>query len=675
MRAILILMLGCASLITAEEPPKSGLAGTVERPAQAQPEPVQQAPTPESESIELREKAAQLMLVTLGGFYAPSGEDSNLLKQYTPGGVVIPAIARPAYAADYIELLRSGSTEARRGIPLLIGTNVYGLIGGEHAASSFFVQLPSLLSLAAARAPGSAARLGGLLGDCLTAMGFNLNLGPSLDLAPTLPGARGTVHGFGSSAAFAAEAGGALVEALAAKGILAMPMGFPGGGANKTATSPATLLTPRARLAEEDLLPYISAIEQGAEIIHVGPTLAGTIDPNSRPACLSPAVMRDLLRGTLGFKGLIVAGPVDAPEIKRLYDPALAALMALDAGADMIYWQSSGDTVIRGIETVVRAAQERRYGGVAPPALNPAIIDAAVERILTLKMEHKLIERKPPNKKNAEAISSKNRYPKESYSVERQSITVVKNQGNILPLTKEKSTPLGITGIVGVEELYDALEKPLKYVVQQPIATAKQVGDIEDFEIARLTTHNSGIRTVVCLFTDTRKTGGQVRLIRALKQNGARVIVVLLGYPTNLPALADADAIMLAYCDENSFGQSIRAVADTLLGEGSVGVLPPVRDMKTRAGKPETFNAADVVQTPAGRLPVTLADPFVAGYAVRCDPTHAIKKAVWDFGDGGTAKKTSTEYAYKTAGQYTVTLTVTDQRDEVTSGTFNVVVE
>ena len=666
MRAILILMLGCAGLISAEEG-KSGLAGTVEGPAQAEPEPVKQAPTAESKSTELREKTAQLMLVTLGGFYGPSEEDSKLLKSYTPGGVVIPAITRPGYAADYIELLRSASIEGRRGIPLLIGTNVYSLIGGERAASNSFVQLPSLLSLAAARAPGSAARLGGLLGDCLTAMGFNLNLGPSLELAPTLPGARGTVNGFGSSAAFAAEAGGALVEALAEKGILAMPMGFPGGGANKTATSPATLLTPGARLAEEDLLPYARAIEHGVQIIHVGVTLAGTIDPESRPACLSPAVMRDLLRGTLGFKGLIVAGPVDAPDIRRVYDPAQAALMALDAGADMIYWQSSGDTVIRGIETVVRAAQDRR--------LDPAVIDAAAKRILALKTEHKLIERERPKKKDAEALSTKNRYPKESYSVERQSITVVKNQGNILPLTKEKSTPVGITGIVGVEELNEALKKPLKYVVQQPIATAKQVGDIEDFEIARLTTHDNGIRTVVCLFTDTRKTGGQVRLVRALKQNGARVVVVLLGYPTNLPALADADAIVLAYCDENAYGQSIRAVADTLLGEGSVGVLPPVRDMKTRVGKSETFNAVDVVQTPAGCLPVTVAEPFVAGYAVRCDPTHAIKKAVWDFGDGSTAKKTSTEYAYKAPGQYTVTLTVTDQRGEVTSGTFNVVVE
>jgi beta-N-acetylhexosaminidase len=663
-----IAMVGIAALLSADQKPASGLAGTVEAPPRATVStPEETRPSIEKEALELRARVAQLMLVTLNGLYGPSREDKEFLRKNAPGGVVIPVIVKPQDAAEYVIALRSMPIERQSGIPLLIGANLYDLPRHERGAAGSFAQLPSLLSIAASADLTATKRLAELTANHLTTMGFNLNLGPSLELAPTLPEATGGVQHFGHDATFAAEAGRAILETLRANKILAMPMGFPGGGRNRLPKSPATLLTPRVRLAQEDLLPYARAIEQGVSLIHVANTLAPQLDAQSRPASVSSAVMRDVLRGEMKFPGVIVAGPMDSPDIERLYDPAEAAILALEAGADMLYWGEAGQKVSKAIEAIGRAVE----GGRLPKAR----IDEALGRVLKLKKDQDLLARALPKKNKAAALGTKGVYPKEAYEIERRSITLVQNRDNVLPLSKDRSVPVGVTGVVAVDALKAALAKSLKPVVEQPIGTATHVGDIEDFEIQRLTRNSGGIRTVVCVFTHLRRTQGEERLIRAFKENGARVVVVLLGYPRDLPRLVEADAIVLAYCEESACAGSIGAAADVLLGEGPVAVLPAVRELKTKVGKPEVFNAPEVTRSPTGRLPVTLADPFVAGFALSYDTSAAIKKAEWDFGDGERSKDVRTEHAYKAPGRYSVNLTVTDKRDGVSSGAFTVVVE
>ena len=83
---------------------------------------------------------------------------------------------------------------------------------------------------------------------------------------------------------------------------------------------------------------------------------------------------------------------------------------------------------------------------------------------------------------------------------------------------------------------------PAKAGAQLPSKQEEALGDIEDFEIQRLARNSGAIHTAICVFTNTRKTQGQARLVHELKKAGSRVVVVLLGYPTNLPSLVEADA-------------------------------------------------------------------------------------------------------------------------------------
>src|SRR5690606_11153895 len=124
----------------------------------------------------------------------------------------------------------------------------------------------------------------------------------------------------------------------------------------------------------------LKAIEDGCEIIHVGNTLVPTLDPNSAPACVSEAVIRNLLRRELGDEGIIVAGAMDSQDVAVLVDPAVAAIRALSYGADMIYWNAAGNSEMRAVDNIVLAVKENRLSEVQ--------IDTALRRVLTYKFAH-----------------------------------------------------------------------------------------------------------------------------------------------------------------------------------------------------------------------------------------------------------------------------------------------
>jgi beta-N-acetylhexosaminidase len=618
------------------------------------------------QTLSLQRRVAQLMIVSLQGSPLPNSTDVQVLARYTPGGVIVPPMLRPVDARDYVAKLLELPVSKANGIPLLIGTNLYDLPKGRHQPNAFFTQLPSLLSIAAANDPAATERLAGLIADQLSVMGFNLNLGPSLELAPVLPEAKGTLACLGSDPTFAANAGCAILKALTDKGIVAVPMGFPGGGSNRLDRDPAVLLTPAGQLLQQDVLPFQRAIEQGADIIHVANTYVPTLDRSGKPASLSTAVMHDLLRNRLHFNGVILAGPLDTSDVARYEDPSKAAITALKAGADMLLWNEAGSRVLKTVDEIVQAVKDGQ--------LSQEVIDNALRRVLELKRKRNLLGRPLPDPKLAERFGRKE-FPEAAYEIERRAITLVQNRGNALPLNDPKKMAVGVTGEVGVEALHEALTEYLKVVVQQPIRTAKYAGRVMDFEIDRIAGRVSGIKTAICVYANSGHTPGKVQLVRELQAKGIRVIVVLLGYPSHLPAYGEADAIVVAYCSESAYDQTMKAVADVLVGQGPLAVLPIERDLKTETGRKQVFNPLEILRAPAGALPVTINERYVAGLYVPYDPTFSLKKARWDFGDGSKSKDLIAEHAYKAPGRYPITVTLVDKKGNSTKSTFHATVE
>jgi len=329
----------------------------------------------------------------------------------------------------------------------------------------------------------------------------------------------------------------------------------------------------------------------------------------------------------------------------------------------MLLWQGPCGQPGRTVERIVQA--------VTQGDLPAEVVDNAVLRVLRAKQA-----RQAPTEKaeNAENLFRKNDLEEAVERAERRAITLLHHTAPVLPLDKDRSTPVGVTGTVGTEELWEALQKPLKHVSMQPITTARHIGDIQRFEIERLTRGMGQFRTLVCVLSDRERVETQIELVRALRTKAERLVVVYLGWPGNAHRLADADAILLAYGTGDRPGHAMNAVADVLMGKGPVGFADLPETIALKAGEARTFSVADVAQVPSGRLPVALSEKLPAGKAARFNPAGAVKKAEWTFGDKRVAKPDA-PFTFDAPGTYPVTVTLTDSEGESRTRTFRAVVD
>ncbi len=608
-------------------------------------------------------KVAQLMIATLEGVTGPTVNDRAFFQSCLPGGVVMPHAFKPGTTAAYINALRE--VERNSGVPLLIGADLFQLTRPTRTTPTGFIQLPSLLSVTAAGESDTTRRLARFMAEHARGMGFNFHMGPTFALAPVLENAAATLQTFGSDPVFAAEAAVQFFEAFQEAGVLMMPMGYPGGEANRTGRNAAVLTTPKPLLSEADARPYHALIAQGSPIMHVGNTLVPTVDIESRPASLSPVIITDVLRREMEFEGVVVAGPLDDETLQTLYEPSEAAVRALLAGADMLLWRGGHLPVMRAVERISKL--------VASGDIPEERIDASLRRIFALKQTLPIPE-KPIAERQAEKMSRRKELLEESMEIERRAITLVKNDHNVLPLLKGESTPVGITGVAGVNELHELLSKEMKPVVQQRITTARHIGEIQRFEIERLTRHMTGLRTVICILTDGTRMETQVELLRALRPNALHLIVIYLGNPRNAAYLVnETDALLLAYCEPVMLEQTMGAMTDILIGKGPVSIMPVADEIALRVGETRSFNAYEILRVPAGRLPVALSEQLPAGSSTRYNPSEATRRIEWDFA-GKRLRREAVAHTFDTPGTYPITLTVTDMHNNVETRTFTAVV-
>jgi len=639
------------------EPPQGETPAPTPPPEEAAP------PLAEPNAPSLRSRIAQLMLATMEGQKQPNVQDMAFLSRYTPAGAIVDHALHPDLAQAYVAKLKG--VEQMTGIPLWVGADLYRLTRAERSVPSAFLQIPSPLAAGASYDEDIQRRLGVVIADHLKAMGFNLHLGPSLSLAPSVPGAAPSIQYFGSDPKAVARCGELMLAEMIAAGVDVAPMGFPGGAFNREPRSPAALVTPESLLMENDLLPYVRAIAAGAPIIHVAPTLVPTIDSSARPACLSAAVMTTLLRGTLGFEGVIMAGPLDAPELTAQYDPADSALLALRSGADLLYFQTQPSLVMRVVDKLAAAVEQG--------LLDESVIDAAMKRVLAAKLGVDAAKRPVPDSDDSRQLERRKDLREEILAIERHSITVLQNRGGLLPLDQADG-PIAVTGVFSTEAFKDQLEEYLKPISQQPLKSAQHGGRIPDFEIDRLTRRIRGLRCIIAVLSDSIEPRSGQELIAALRAKGAAVVVVVLGHPGNAVHYRDAEAIVLGYCDAATYGMTLNAVAEVIMGEAPVAVVNTNPEFTVKALEQRTYDLSEIARSPVGLLPVTLDDVYRAGRAVSYNTNEAVKSAVWDFGDGTRAKENAPVHAYAAPGKYPVTLTVTDTQKNESSGAFSIVV-
>jgi beta-N-acetylhexosaminidase len=270
--------------------------------------------------------------------------------------------------------LQAAGGKLPAGVPLLIGTDQeYGVVT---RIKSGITQLPSAMALGAAGDPKLTENAWRAAGADLAGIGLNVDFAPDSDVLGPLGSSVIGSRSYGSDPRQVGDQVSAAVRGLQGNGVAATLKHFPGHGhttADSHTNLPA-LTQSRAALESDDLPPFAAGIAAGADVIMSGHLDVRSIDPGV-PASLSSKVLVDLLRGQLGFTGVVVTDALNMAPVAR-FGPGESAVRALLAGNDILLMPPDPAAAQRGLLDALHSGR-----------LPKDRLVQAVTRILTLKLK------------------------------------------------------------------------------------------------------------------------------------------------------------------------------------------------------------------------------------------------------------------------------------------------
>ena len=254
------------------------------------------------------------------------------------------------------EMLRRWSDQ-----PLLLCADVEEGVGQRFEGASWLVPplaLGRLYQSDPQRALDLAERYGRCTGDQARRCGLNWVLGPVCDVNNNPANPVINVRAWGEDAATAGTLAAAFQRGLSRTGVLGCAKHFPGHGDTSSDSHLDLPVLPHSkeRLAAVELPPFQEVITAGVDSVMTAHLLLPELDPN-HPATLSTTVLTNLLRHDLHFDGLVVTDALVMEAITKRYGAAEAAVLAFEAGADLILMPADADAAIDGLCNAFRSGR------------------------------------------------------------------------------------------------------------------------------------------------------------------------------------------------------------------------------------------------------------------------------------------------------------------------------
>jgi beta-N-acetylhexosaminidase len=332
-------------------------------------------------SVPTERLIGQRLMVRMGGTATPPL--LRAARRGEIGGVILfpPPGQDVKLLADQIDRLQ-GAARQGGNPPLLASIDQEGgpikrLPGGPPKSS------PAQLGQSGDK--GSAETAGKQTGRYLARLGFNVDLAPVLDV-PQSGNSFIASRTFGTDPKQVAALGAAFAGGLQSGGVAATAKHFPGLGAATANTDlGSSLINLRTKDLKDDLVPFRSAIEAGVDLVMISNATytaygrdAGQ-SPNppasslvNSPAAFSPAIVGDLLRGELGFDGVVISDDLEAAAVSESRTPPDAAVGAARAGVDVLLFAHTDPSS--------RVTTELRKAALTRPQL-----EDSYRRIVSLK--------------------------------------------------------------------------------------------------------------------------------------------------------------------------------------------------------------------------------------------------------------------------------------------------
>jgi beta-N-acetylhexosaminidase len=384
--------------------------------------------------LSLRQRVAQMVMFWVLGDYT-SVDDSTFrevvrwVESEGVGGMTM-SLGTPMEVAAKVNYL-----QRRANVPLLVSSDLEpSLMRLEAAIFPHYLletggatSFPTAMAIAATGRDQDAYDVARAIGREARAVGIHINFAPTVDvnINPDNP-VIGT-RSFGEDPQRVARLAALFVQGSHAAGVMATAKHFPGHGDTDVDSHvglPVVTANP-ARLSAVELVPFRSAIDAGADLVmsaHIAlPALGGD---STTPATLRPDVMNDLLRDSLGFRGVTITDALSMEGVGKGYTIEESVVQAVRAGTDILL--RPGDDATRAINAVVAAVDRGE--------ITAARIDSSVTRILWTKARAGLASSREVSLEHIRETVATAEHQALSLDVAQRAITLLRDSGLAVPI-------------------------------------------------------------------------------------------------------------------------------------------------------------------------------------------------------------------------------------------------
>lgn len=556
-------------------------------------------------SLTLEEKIGQMFLVDGNAVFMNRESDDykrlvHLITESKVGGVIW-------FRSDvWATAVMNNRLQQMAKVPLLVASDLEMGMGMRLDNTPWW---PPNMAVAATGDPKYARLQGQATALQARAIGINWLLAPVVDVNNNPQNPVINVRSYGEDPRTVAAFATAFVQGAQEAGILTCAKHFPGHGDTATDSHIGLPIVDvdKQRLDLIELIPFREVIAGRIGSVMSAHIAMPKIDPEpaasvrelseneklkteflsvpaqeslsvTRPATLSPKIVKGILRDEMEFNGLIVTDAMNMAGIAARYDAAESSVLAVKAGMDVIEKCPDIDAGIRGIKEAVKRGE-----------ITEARINESVERILHAKVALGLINQRTVSLDEVDRSVSNPASLKLAQEIADHSITLVRDEKNLFPLKGRKGRPL-IFNVTFAEDDAGFNTTPfLNELMQRDMLAGSITIDqrANEFDVKRLLAkldeeRRAGKFDVVVFSIIVRARSGKgsvalpstgARLADELTKRDLPMVVISFGNPYLLTEIPKTKTYLAAY---SPFPFSQSAAVHALAGEINIGGTLPV---------------------------------------------------------------------------------------------------
>lgn len=405
---------------------------------------------------------------------------------------------------------------------------------------------PDSLAVGAVGDAGNAQRQGEIEAQELRRLGVDVNFAPVLDVLTETYSPNIGIRSYGKDPQLVARLGTARIKAMQAGGLSATAKHFPGlGSASLDPHLKLPVISSTwAEMEKSHLVPFVTALTAGVDVVMSSHPLYPNLDPAPKmSATFSRRIIRDYLRGNLGYEKVISSDDLEMGAIRELCSVSEAAVRAAAAGHDMLL--SCHDPIS---QRQVFEALGQAYRQKVIPVRD---LEASVRRIEALKTKRP--ERFAPGPAGPVPGGAE-----QARVVSRRAATVLKDKSRLLPLLPSKAgRPFVIFPALSSLASRIMIERELEHEAQfvanrfsdyglEPIVEILPIEPSES-EIEKATARASQMDLTVFFCFDAHMYPSNAMLLSRLQASAKKLVVVLMRDPYDVELVEEKAACVTAF--------------------------------------------------------------------------------------------------------------------------------